>query len=144
MRLLTLAILALAAAPLRGGEEEDWPQLLGPARNGVASGPPLAESFGEAGPRVVWKRAAGAGFSGPVVAGGRLVLFHRLKDRETVDCLEAATGNPLWSFDYPTSYVDGFGFDPGPRATPAISGGRVYTFGAQGMLHSLELSSGKK
>jgi outer membrane protein assembly factor BamB len=76
--------------------------------------------------------------------GGKLVLFHRLRDQEAVECLETRTGKPVWSFSYATSYGDDFGFDDGPRATPAIDGGRVYAFGAQGMLHCLELSSGKK
>jgi outer membrane protein assembly factor BamB len=79
-----------------------------------------------------------------VVAQGKLILFHRLANKETVDCLDAKTGRPLWSYDYPTSYRDDFGFDEGPRATPAISDWHVYTFGAQGILHCLDFKTGKK
>ncbi len=122
----------------------DWPQLLGPTRNGVYEGPDLAEVWPSKGPRVIWQRNIGHGFSGPVVTSNKLILFHRQLDRETVECLEAPTGSPIWSFAYPTSYQDEFGFDDGPRATPTISKGRVYTFGAEGMLHCLDLAGGKK
>jgi outer membrane protein assembly factor BamB len=78
------------------------------------------------------------------VAEGKLILFHRLGEKETVECLDAATGKELWRFDYPTRYRDDFGFDEGPRSTPSIAAGRVYTFGAEGMLHCLEFLTGKK
>jgi outer membrane protein assembly factor BamB len=71
-------------------------------------------------------------------------LFHRLGDREVVECLSADTGEPIWSFDYPTEYLDDFGFDNGPRSVPTIADGRVYTFGAEGVLHCLDLASGEK
>jgi outer membrane protein assembly factor BamB len=86
----------------------------------------------------------GQGFSAPIVADGRLILFHRLNGKETVSCLDPKTGQPLWTFSYPTAYRDDFGFDEGPRSTPAISAGLVYTFGAEGVLHCLELSTGKQ
>jgi outer membrane protein assembly factor BamB len=79
-----------------------------------------------------------------VVANHKLLLFHRRLDREVVDCLDARTGSPIWSFTYPTGYQDEFGFDDGPRATPSIAAGRVYTFGAEGRLHCLDLGTGKK
>jgi outer membrane protein assembly factor BamB len=78
------------------------------------------------------------------VASGKLILFHRIDDKETIECLDAITGKSLWTFDYPTAYRDDFGFDEGPRATPAISDNHVYTYGAEGVLTCLELTSGKK
>ena len=123
---------------------QDWPQILGPSRNGTYAGPEIVPSFPRSGPPVLWTRDVGAGFAGPSVAAGRLVLFHRVNDRETVEALDALTGKTIWSFDYPTSYRDGFGFDEGPRAIPVITGGRVFTHGADGMLHGLDLASGKK
>src|SRR5207247_6385890 len=122
----------------------DLPQFLGPSRNGVYPGTDLAESWSKEGPPIIWQKKVGQGFSGPVVAAGKLILFHRLEDKETVECLEAKTGNPIWSFDYPTSYRDDFGFDEGPRATPAIAESRVYAYGAQGILNCLGLADGKK
>jgi outer membrane protein assembly factor BamB len=122
----------------------DWPQFLGPTRNGVYAGPALAASWPKDGPRVVWQRKVGWGFSGPAIASGKLILFHRIDEKETVECLDAKTGQALWSFDYPTAYRDDFGFDEGPRATPAIADDHVYTYGAEGVLTCLDLASGKK
>src|SRR5262245_19036476 len=110
----------------------DWPQFLGPMRNGVANETNLATAWPKEGPPIVWQRKVGQGFSGPAVAGGKLILFHRLNDKETIECLDAKSGKAVWTFDYPTSYKDDFGFDEGPRATPAIAGDKVYTFGAEG------------
>lgn len=121
----------------------DWPQFLGPTRNGVYPGNDLAQTWPAEGPPVVWRKSIGQGFSGPVVARQKLILFHRVNDRETVECLDAKTGKQLWLFDYPTAYRDDFGFDEGPRATPGIADGRVYTFGAEGMLHCLDFRTGK-
>ena len=77
------------------------------------------------------------------MAGDRLILFHRVNNRETVEAMDANTGKTIWTFDYPTSYRDDFGFDEGPRAVPVIAGGRVFTHGADGMLHGIDFASGK-
>src|SRR5262245_43688572 len=122
----------------------DWPQFLGPTRNGVYSGNDLAAKWPAGGPAVVWKKDVGQGFSAPVATQGRMILFHRIGDKEIVEALDAATGKPIWSFDYPTGYRDDFGFDEGPRAAPTIAGGRVYTFGAEGALHCIDFNTGKK
>jgi outer membrane protein assembly factor BamB len=122
----------------------DWPQFLGPTRNGVYAGPPLAETWPPNGPRVVWRRQVGAGFAGPAVVGTRLILFHRLGAEEVVESLGTRDGTTEWRYAYPTTYRDDFGFDEGPRAVPVVANGRVYTFGAEGMLSAVELSTGKK
>jgi outer membrane protein assembly factor BamB len=129
-------LLAAAAA--------DWPSLLGPARNGISDETGLVQSWPKQGPPLVWQRNVGQGYSGPVVADRRLILFHRLGDKEVVEALDAATGKERWRFDYPTSYVDDYGKGDGPRSTPLVADGRVYTLGAEGELHCLELESGKK
>lgn len=132
---------ALAVASIHAA---DWPQILGPNRNGTYEGKGLADAWPKEGPRLVWQKKIGAGFAGPAVAGGRLILFHRLGDKEVVECLNANDGKAFWQFDYPTRYEDSFGFDPGPRAVPTIADGRVFTFGAEGALHCLSLADGKK
>jgi hypothetical protein len=100
-----------------------------PATQWFVSGAEFAAaSLGDA--QLVWKKDVGAGFSAPVIAGGKLILFHRVNGEGSVECMEAATGKRLWIFEYATAYRDDFGFDEGPRGTPAIAGGRVYTFGA--------------
>jgi len=121
----------------------DWPQFLGPTRNGVYAGNDLADAWSKGGPPVVWQKPVGHGWSGPVVADNKVVQCHRQGDQELVVCLDAGTGNQVWKFKYPTSYQDDFGFDDGPRATPSISDGRVYTFSAQGLLHCIDFASGK-
>ena len=130
------AVWLLLAAALGA---QDWPQFLGPTRDGVYAG--TAPSGVGA---VVWKKEVGQGFAGPVVAQGKLILFHRVGNRETVECLDAKTGKRIWSYDYPTSYRDDFGFDEGPRSVPTVAGGRVYTYGAEGALHCVDLATGKK
>jgi outer membrane protein assembly factor BamB len=134
-------LIVLILTPAAAG---DWPQFLGPTRNGVYAGPPLTASWPKDGPPIVWQRKVGQGFSGPAVASGNLILFHRPDDKETIECLDANTGKTLWTFDYPTAYRDDFGFDEGPRATPAIADDRVYTYGAEGVLTCFDLASGKK
>ena len=134
-------LLVLATAVARA---EDWPQILGPARNGIYDGPPIVPSFPRTGPPQLWKRDVGAGFSGPAVVGGRLVLFHRVNAKETVEALDTLTGKTIWTLDYPTSYRDDFGFDEGPRAIPVVSGSRVFTHGADGMLTAIDFASGKR
>jgi outer membrane protein assembly factor BamB len=137
---ISLAILLLTAC----AAAEDWPQFLGPARNGVYSGNDLAAKWVPSGPAVVWKKDVGQGFSSPVVSQGRMILFHRIGDKETIEALDENTGRAIWKFDYPTHYRDDFGFDEGPRATPSVAAGRIYTFGAEGMLHCLDFATGKK
>ena len=122
----------------------DWPQILGPTRNGIYAGPPLSEAWGTAGPRVVWRKQIGSGLSGPVVAQNRVILFHRVANTEVVEAMDAASGKTQWQYTYPTAYRDDFGFDEGPRAVPVVANGMVYTFGAEGQLHAVDLATGKK
>src|SRR2546425_8061360 len=122
----------------------DWPQFPGPRRTGVSTAPPLAASWPAGGPKKVWQKTIGTGFAGPVVAGDRLILFHRVNDEEVVDALDARTGAPRWHDAYKTSYRDDFGFDEGPRAVPVVAQNRVYTFGAEGQLRALDLATGKE
>src|SRR6185369_5872514 len=115
-----------------------------PTRDNSYAANDLAATWPAGGPRTLWKKKVGAGWSGPVVAGGKLICFHRVADKETVECLDVASGKPIWKADYDSTYQDDFGFDPGPRSTPAIDGNRVYTFGAEGMLNCWQLSDGKR
>jgi len=135
-----VALLTITA-PLTAA---DWPQFLGPTRNAVSAETGLAKSWPEKGPPVVWERDVGEGYSAPVVAGGTLILFHRVGDEEVVEALDAADGKPRWKFAYPTKYADQLGKGDGPRSTPLVAGGKVYTLGAEGTLHCLDVKEGKK
>jgi outer membrane protein assembly factor BamB len=137
-RVSIFLLLALAAAAT------DWPQFLGPTRNGVYPGTDVAATWPPSGPPVQWRKDVGAGFAAPVVAAGKVILFHRVGGKEVVDCMDASSGAKVWSTDYATTYRDDFGFDEGPRSAPAVADGAAYTFGAQGVLTALDFATGKQ
>ena len=140
-----VSTLTIACAVVAGTTAAtDWPQFLGPTRNGIYAGPPLVEAWGPAGPKVVWRKSIGQGFAGPAVVGNRLILFHRVGNEEVVEALDARTGTSIWRYAYPTTYRDDFGFDEGPRAVPVVADGIIYTFGAQGQLHAIDLAMGMR
>jgi len=140
-----LLAFALASSlwPLHASAE-DWPQFLGPRRNGTCLETNIASSWPADGPRTAWQRKVGAGFSGPVVKGSKLLLFHRVGDREVIECLAATNGSAIWSNSYPTHYRDDFGFDEGPRAAPAATAESVYTYGADGVISAWKLTDGAR
>jgi len=127
-----------------GANADDWPQILGPNRDGRADGESLAEAWPESGPPAVWQKPVGTGFAGVAVAGSSAVVFHRQGNEEVVEALDAATGNRRWRFASPTSYTATIVEDDGPRCVPIIHDERVITFGAQGLLHCLSLKDGTK
>jgi outer membrane protein assembly factor BamB len=144
MRLPLVCFLLLAPLPATPPEGADWPQFLGPNRNGTTPETELRTRWPKKGPPVLWQRPVGEGYSTPVVADGRLVLFHRVGDQEVVEALDATSGKGLWKFAYATAYEDAYGKGNGPRATPAVAGGRVYTLGPAGVLSCVALKDGKK
>ena len=121
---------------------EDWPQFLGPRRDGSYQGKGLPTWPAE-GPKEIWRMKIGSGFAGPAVADGRLFLFHRNAGREVLECANATTGKTIWKYQTTADYVDDFGFDDGPRAVPTISAGRVYTLGANGLIKCNDATTGK-
>ncbi len=122
----------------------DWPQILGPRRDGRADGEKLADSWPAGGPKTVWERPVGRGYAGVAIVGDQGVLFHRVENEEVVEAFDAKTGRSGWKFTIPTSYVSGISPDDGPRCVPIIHGDRVIAFGAQGHLVCLRLADGKK
>ncbi|HEV8319458.1 MAG TPA: PQQ-binding-like beta-propeller repeat protein [Vicinamibacterales bacterium] len=144
MRRLLPRLIAIVLALGVEAAAYDWPQFLGPERNGIYRGPALSEKWPANGPRVVWRKSVGQGFSGPVVVADRLILFHRLAHEEVVEALDVRTGAGQWRYAYPTAYRDDFGFDEGPRAVPVVADGVVYTFGAEGQLHAINLKTGTR
>lgn len=133
-------LVALIAAGVHAGE---WPQILGPSRNGIAAADErLAESWPAAGPTLVWRRDVGGGYAGVAVAGNRALLFHRVDNEEVVEALDAATGLPLWRSGHPTTFRPQVGGGDGPLCTPLVHDGRVIVFGAQGVLRCLDAATG--
>ncbi len=141
-------LLARPRPLAEGAVTEDWPCFLGPRHRPVSAETKLRKEFAAAaanappGPRLLWQMAMGEGYAAPAVADGRLVVFHRLGDAEVVECLSPETGRLHWQHRYPTRYRDRFNYNGGPRATPTIAGGKVYTHGAEGRLHCLDLAGG--
>jgi outer membrane protein assembly factor BamB len=122
----------------------DWPQLFGPTRNGVSTETDLLLTWPKTGPTRVWQRNIGLGYSGPVVAAGRVIVFYRNKDEEVIECLDTAKGDSKWKYAYACKYSDNYGKGDGPRATPVIDGKRVYTLGADGTLTCVDFDKGTK
>ena len=136
-----LSVLGFVALGLQAA---DWPQYLGPNRDGVYPGEELTRAWPSDGPKVLWrKRNIGAGMGGIVLAKGRAILFHEVKRYDTIECLDAKTGKTLWENNYASSFVAGYGSAAGPRATPTIVGDRVYTMGGQGIVVCTNFATGK-
>src|SRR4051794_30111673 len=132
MKLVALFTLALAVIARPCVKAGDWPQILGPTRNGVAVGEHIAAKWPAAGPKTVWQREVGSGFAGVAVSKSAAILFHRIGDKEIVEALDAGTGKPLWKTESPADYSPSYTEDDGPRAVPVIAGKHVYTYGASG------------
>lgn len=120
----------------------DWPRLLGPSDDAHTPERPLLKAFPKGGPKKVWEVAVGEGYAAPAVAEGRVVIFHALDGRETVECLHPETGRRYWSHGYDIEYRDRYGFANGPRSSPVIADGVVVTLGVTSVLTALDLSSG--
>ncbi len=140
LRWLFLAVSSLAPST---SLMADWPQLLGPSRNGHAlAGEVLPTSLsGEIKP--AWEVDCGQGYAGVAVAQGKVVLFDRKDESERLRLLDSKDGSILWSVDLVTEYRFGTDSDLGPRSVPTIFGDHILTYGASGQLSCIEFASGK-
>lgn len=128
---------------------DDWPNWRGPRHDGISRETGLLTSWPKDGPKIAWKLNLTGGYSSVAVADGRLFTQSKVKNEETVLCLDARTGKQLWEFRYPCDYeihkkhLDQR-FKSGPRCTPTVDGDRFYTIGTAGDLFCLEAKTGKK
>jgi outer membrane protein assembly factor BamB len=143
-RMATASLACFLAFGTITAQSTDWPQFLGPHRDGSSDEKGVATVWPAEGPRPVWKKKIGGGWSAPVLSAGKLVIFHRQGDKEVLQCLDAKSGKELWTTEHPTAYSDDFGFDDGPRATPCVAGNKVYSMGAEGALGCTDLKDGKR
>jgi outer membrane protein assembly factor BamB len=149
---LLAGVLVLAAA-----RADDWPQWLGPKRDGVWRETGILEKFPKDGPKVRWRTPIGIGYAGPAVAGGKVYVTDRVLDggdsnpdsgftkqkvagKERVLCLEEASGKVLWKHEYDCTYK--IAYPGGPRTTPVVHDGKVYTLGSMGDLLCLDAGKG--
>jgi outer membrane protein assembly factor BamB len=142
LRITTLCCLFTATCEfLTAG---DWPQILGPDRNGIAINETLLKEWPESGPGLIWSLPVGEGFAGVAVKGDTLALFHRKEGSEIVEAIQAVNGKPIWTSPAACDYRSGMSSDSGPRCVPIVAEKRVYTFGANGMLRCVNLQDGKE
>ena len=120
---------------------DDYPQFYGPGRNATLPGPRLASDWQARPPRELWRREVGEGWSSFAVVGDAAVTQEQRGDQEVVVRYELATGDQVWVHSDTAPFDTTVG-GSGPRATPTIVDGRVYTLGATGILNCLELASG--
>jgi len=137
---------------------DEYPQWLGPQRDGIYREKDIVTSFPKDGPKVLWRAPVAAGYSQPAVAPGKVILTDHILNQgtqapkdpfkrgslagiERVLCLDDADGHVLWKVEYDCPYT--ISYASGPRATPAIDGERVYTLGSEGNVYCIDINSGK-
>jgi outer membrane protein assembly factor BamB len=149
------AAFALVSTALQA---DDWPQWLGPERDGVWRESGILEKFPREGLPIRWRVPIGAGYAGPAVAGGKVVVTDRqlhqgarnpanpfergsIPGTERVLCLDEKDGKVLWRHEYDCPY--NVSYPAGPRATPIIRDGKVYTLGTEGHLFCFSMADGR-
>lgn len=122
-----------------------WPQFGGPNRDFKSDATGLAEKWSDDGPRPIWSRSLGEGYSSIVMDGGRLFTMYRSSDKEIVVALDAGTGETIWEQEYEAPIAEGIEkrFGVGPRSTPTIAADHVYAIGITGKLSCLTKKDGK-
>lgn len=146
MRSLTMAFMLFACAiTLAAQQSLDWPQWGGPHRNFMSDAKGLATVWPESGPRRLWSRELGEGYSSIAAEGNRLYTMARRGAQEVVIALDAETGKTLWEHPYEAPFSSDYSMEngPGPHATPTVAGERVFAAGATGKLHALDKRTGK-
>jgi outer membrane protein assembly factor BamB len=136
---------------------EDWPQWMGPSRDDVWRAEGVVEKFPAGGPKILWRAKIGAGYAGPAVVGDRVYVTDFVSEQELGEnnpgaraemtgqerllCLNANTGEVVWQQEAPCKY--NISYASGPRATPTVVAGKVYSLGAEGRLACYDAASGK-
>ena len=123
-------------------KETDSPQFLGRNRDGVAHGVRLARDWQAQPPKELWRKSIGLGWSSFAVAGDYAITQEQRENKELVVCYELKTGKVRWTHEHEVRLHDKQGGD-GPRATPTLVEGRVYTLGGTGVLDCIDGATGK-
>lgn len=120
----------------------DWPQILGPGRDGHAVDEKAPVHWSKS-LTPAWTLACGEGYAGVAIAEGQVVVFDRVADGERVRLISLADGTMVWSTPVPTNYAGGINPDRGPRCVPVIEKNSVIVYGASGQLSCLDRKTGK-
>lgn len=131
---------------ISSGRADDWPQWGGPQRDCVWRETGIVRTLPEGKLPRMWSAPLGEGYAGPAVANGKVFITDFIErqsndGKERVQCLNAETGDVLWSHEYPVRYD--ISYPAGPRATPTVDGDLVYTIGATGRMFCFQVADGK-
>ena len=140
-----LAISVLAALFITTHAHAQWTQWGGPSRNFTAPATALATEWPAAGPKQIWKRELGDGYSAILADGDKLYTMYRTNGDEQVVCLHRNSGKTAWEYSYaaPVTETSILQFGEGPHSTPLIVGDRLFAVGVRMMLHCLDKHTGK-
>lgn len=136
-RFLISALLLVTATT----SAADWPQFLGPARNGISTETGLMKTWPAEGPKEVWRVKGGVGMSGMAISGGKLMTLVQKDGQQWLLALDAKTGKSLWETPLAPEYKNQMG--NGPRGTPAISSDQVFVYTGEGILIAASAKDGK-
>ncbi|NLF37827.1 PQQ-binding-like beta-propeller repeat protein [bacterium] len=140
--LLSVCIL-VAAMACRAADAPDWPSWRGPDKDGISKETGWNPASLKKAPKIDWKAGVGFGFSSVTIKSNALYTMGWKDGKDVVSCLDPATGKTLWTYSYACERkTEGFGDFYGPRATPVVSDGRVYTLSQFGHLNCLDAKTG--
>ena len=141
-----IVITGLVSVGEAQAPSSDWLQWRGPNRDGAVAGFTAPKQWPEA---LVqrWKMEVGLGYATPLVAGNRVYMFSRLGDNETMSALDAGSGKVLWQTGYPapfTMHSATVVHGPGPKSTPTLADGKLYSIGMTGVVTAFDAATGKQ
>ena len=135
----------LAMTLLAGnGSADDWNQILGPNRDGIAKSLKTVEGWPNGKPTIHWRFPLGDGYAGPAVVGNQVIVFHRVDSKERVESIDRETGKSIWKQDFDAYYRGGVNPDTGPRCVPLVVDDKVVVFGAASACHAVTLHGGNR